>query len=57
MSDEALRQLLDVDPAEWIDALAAQEAFLDSLGDRVPDALRAEHRQLSERLAQAPAAG
>jgi phosphoenolpyruvate carboxykinase (GTP) len=57
LSDEAMRQLLDVDPAEWLDALPDQEAFLDSLRDRLPEAIRIEHRQLADRLAQAPAAG
>jgi phosphoenolpyruvate carboxykinase (GTP) len=56
LSDAALAQLLKVDPAEWVEAIAAQERFLDSLGDRVPAALRAEHTRLSERLRGAPPA-
>ena len=43
LSDAALETLLKVDPAEWVEAVAGQEAFLDSFGDRLPPALRAEH--------------
>jgi len=53
LSDETLAQLLSVDPEEWLEALAGQMSFLSSLGDRVPDALRAEHERLAHRLAQA----
>jgi phosphoenolpyruvate carboxykinase (GTP) len=52
LGDDALAQLLAVDPAEWIDAVAGQDAFLTSLGDRVPDALRAEHTRLARRIAE-----
>jgi phosphoenolpyruvate carboxykinase (GTP) len=53
ISDETMAALLKVDPAEWAEAVAGQEAFLDSLGDRLPAAIRAEHTELALRIQHA----
>jgi phosphoenolpyruvate carboxykinase (GTP) len=50
LSDAALDNLLKVDPAEWVEAVAGQDAFLDSFGDRLPAAIRAEHNELAQRI-------
>jgi len=50
LSDTAMTQLLKVDPAEWVEAVAGQEDFLNSFGDHLPQALRAEHTQLAHRI-------
>jgi phosphoenolpyruvate carboxykinase (GTP) len=50
LSDSALDLLLKVDPAEWVEAVAGQESFLDSFGDRLPSDLRAEHSALAHRI-------
>ena len=42
-----LDTLLAVDPAGWRDEWADVGVYLDSLGSRVPDALRAEHARVS----------
>jgi phosphoenolpyruvate carboxykinase (GTP) len=46
----AMASLLKVDPAEWVEAVAGQEHFLNSLGDRLPAAIREEHTQLAHRI-------
>jgi len=50
LSDNTMAQLLKVDPAEWVEAVAGQEDFLNSLGDHLPKALRDEHTQLARRI-------
>ncbi len=50
LSDAAMAQLLKVDPAEWVEAVAGQEDFLNSFGDHLPQAIRAEHTQLAHRI-------
>ena len=50
MSDDDMSGLLKVDPAEWVEAVAGQEAFLDSLGERLPGAIREEHTELARRI-------
>ncbi len=50
LSDDDLHTLLHVDPADWIDAVNGQQAWLDSFGDRLPVAIRAEHTALADRL-------
>jgi phosphoenolpyruvate carboxykinase (GTP) len=50
LSDAALDLLLKVDPAEWVEAVAGQESFLDSFGERLPGDLRAEHSALAHRI-------
>jgi phosphoenolpyruvate carboxykinase (GTP) len=50
LSDKAMALLLKVDPAEWVEAVAGQENFLNSLGDHLPAAIRDEHTQLAHRI-------
>jgi phosphoenolpyruvate carboxykinase (GTP) len=47
---KAMASLLKVDPAEWVEAVAGQEDFLNSLGDHLPPAIREEHTQLAHRI-------
>jgi len=53
VDDAAMQTLLTVDPAEWVEAVAGQETFLDSFGGRAPDAIRAEHVALAHRIRDA----
>ena len=48
--DDTLATLLKVDPAEWVEAVEGQDRFLDSLGARLPDAIREEHVALAHRI-------
>jgi phosphoenolpyruvate carboxykinase (GTP) len=50
LSEAAMETLLKVDAAEWVEAVAGQEAFLDSFGDHLPPDLRAEHAALARRI-------
>jgi phosphoenolpyruvate carboxykinase (GTP) len=50
LPDKAMSLLLKVDPAEWVEAVAGQEDFLNSFGDHLPAALRNEHTQLAHRI-------
>jgi phosphoenolpyruvate carboxykinase (GTP) len=50
LSDETMRDLLRVDPAEWADAVAGQHEFLGSFGDRTPAPLWEEYRTLARRI-------
>ncbi len=47
---DTLRQLLNVDPAQWRKELDAIGEYLQSFGDRVPAELTEEHRRVSEAL-------
>ena len=53
ISDEALTALLKVDPAEWVEALAGQEAFFRTFGESMPAALWDEHKGLAHRIEEA----
>jgi phosphoenolpyruvate carboxykinase (GTP) len=53
LSDEAMAALLRVDPAEWVEAVAGQEDFLRSFGDRMPQGLLDEHAALASRIQEA----
>jgi phosphoenolpyruvate carboxykinase (GTP) len=55
LSDEAMAQLLKVDSAEWLEAVAGQEDFLNSFGERMPKGLRDEHTELTKRVSAAVA--
>jgi phosphoenolpyruvate carboxykinase (GTP) len=50
LSDKAMASLLKVDPAEWVEAVAGQEHFLNSLGEHLPAAIREEHTALAHRI-------
>ena len=56
LSDDALRQLLRVDRAEWIDAVHGQHMFFEKFGARLPQGLKQELAALEKRL-QAAAVG
>ena len=51
MEDHQLSLLLNVDTAVWRQEAALSGEYLASLGDRVPAALKAEQRRLSQALA------
>ena len=53
LSKEAIARLLEVDPAEWIDAVAGQDEFLSSFGSHLPKELRDEHTLLARRIQDA----
>jgi phosphoenolpyruvate carboxykinase (GTP) len=49
--------LLNVDPADWVEAIAGQDDFLKSYGHRMPKAMWDEHEALARRVDDAlPAA-
>ena len=50
VSPEMLRQLLAVNPEEWVKEVEGQKLFLESLGPRVPEELLAEYGELARRL-------
>jgi phosphoenolpyruvate carboxykinase (GTP) len=50
VSDQAMSNLLKVDPAEWVEAVAGQEDFLNSFGSRMPQAMWDEHNKLAHRI-------
>jgi phosphoenolpyruvate carboxykinase (GTP) len=50
---ENLDRLLRVDPAEWVEAVAAQEDFFRQFGDRMPQELRDEEARLNRAIAHA----
>ena len=50
ISDEAMAELLKVDPSEWREQLPQMQEHLATFGDRLPAALRAQLDSLEERL-------
>ena len=50
VSDEAMAELLKVDPSEWREQLPQMQEHLATFGDRLPAALRAQLDSLEERL-------
>ena len=50
VSDADMKQLLKVDPAEWVEALEGQDELMRMFGDRMPKELRDEHEQLARRI-------
>jgi phosphoenolpyruvate carboxykinase (GTP) len=50
VSDADMKQLLKVDPAEWLEAIEGQEELMQMFGDRMPEALRGEHEELARRI-------
>jgi phosphoenolpyruvate carboxykinase (GTP) len=50
ISDNVMKDLLRVDPAEWVEAVAGQDDFLKSYGPRMPKAIWEEHEELARRI-------
>ena len=50
LSDADMADLLKVDPAEWVEAIAGQEELMRMFGDRMPRELVAEHNDLARRI-------
>jgi phosphoenolpyruvate carboxykinase (GTP) len=50
ISDNAMKGLLKVDPAEWVEAVAGQDDFLKSYERRMPKAMWDEHEALARRI-------
>jgi phosphoenolpyruvate carboxykinase (GTP) len=50
LSDADMADLLKVDPAEWVEAIAGQEELMRMFGDRMPRELIAEHDGLARRI-------
>jgi len=50
LSDEALQTLLNVDPAEWVDAVVGQEDFMKTYGNHMPHSMWDEHDDLARRI-------
>ncbi|HET9215647.1 MAG TPA: phosphoenolpyruvate carboxykinase (GTP) [Terriglobia bacterium] len=50
ISDNVMKGLLKVDPAEWVEAVAGQDDFLKSYGRRMPKAMWEEHEALARRI-------
>ena len=50
LSDNVMKGLLKVDPAEWVEAVAGQDDFLKSYGRRMPKAMWEEHEALARRI-------
>jgi len=52
ISRDALEELLRVDPVAWAEETRATGEFFARFGNRLPDAIRAEHQALASRLQQ-----
>jgi phosphoenolpyruvate carboxykinase (GTP) len=50
LSDADMADLMKVDPAEWVEAIAGQEELMRMFGDRMPRELIAEHDDLARRI-------
>jgi phosphoenolpyruvate carboxykinase (GTP) len=50
---ENMTRLLRVDPAEWVEAVAAQGDFFVQFGDRLPQEMRQEHERLGRAVESA----
>jgi phosphoenolpyruvate carboxykinase (GTP) len=50
LSDADMTSLLEVDPADWVEAVHGQEELIRMFGDRMPKALIAEHDELAHRI-------
>ncbi|MFY9531286.1 MAG: phosphoenolpyruvate carboxykinase (GTP) [Candidatus Acidiferrales bacterium] len=47
---ETIRELLHVEPSDWLEEYEAIGQFLDKFGSRLPGRVREEHRKFGERL-------
>jgi phosphoenolpyruvate carboxykinase (GTP) len=50
MSQADMAELLKVDPAEWVEAVAGQDEMIQMFGSRMPKELIAEHDELARRI-------
>ncbi|HSL23904.1 MAG TPA: phosphoenolpyruvate carboxykinase (GTP) [Vicinamibacterales bacterium] len=50
LSDHVMQELIRVDSAEWADAVAGQQEFLSSFGDRMPAEMWDEYNRLARRI-------
>jgi phosphoenolpyruvate carboxykinase (GTP) len=50
ISDADMTELLKVDPAEWVEAIAGQEELIQMFGSHMPKPLIEEHDQLARRV-------
>ena len=50
---DRMKALLTVDPAEWVEAVAAQEEFFSQYGSRLPQEMHDEQVKLARAVAQA----
>jgi len=53
VSDADMAELLKVDPAEWVEAVATQEELIQMFGNHMPKEIIAEHDELARRINQA----
>jgi phosphoenolpyruvate carboxykinase (GTP) len=51
LPEEKLESLLEVDPAEWREALPGQKEYFEKFGAHTPQGMWREHKQLAERIA------
>jgi phosphoenolpyruvate carboxykinase (GTP) len=50
VTEPAMRQLLRVDPAEWVEAVQGQHDYFDKFGERLPREIRIQHEALAHRV-------
>jgi len=50
VSDADMAELLKVDPAEWVEAVAGQEELIQMFGTHMPKPLLIEHEELARRI-------
>ena len=50
VTDETMQALTSIDTAQWQEEMSAIGEYLESYGDRLPEALKAEQREVVERL-------
>jgi len=53
LSADALKGLLNVDKAQWLEEVQSQKEFFDKIGDRMPKEILSEREALLERLKKA----
>jgi phosphoenolpyruvate carboxykinase (GTP) len=51
MSDDNMRRALQVDDADWIEAVQGQREYFEKFGDHLPAGIREEHDALARRVA------
>jgi len=50
LADSVMENLLNVDAAEWVDAIVGQEDFMKSYGNHMPHSMWDEHDELARRI-------